>query len=202
MARTRVGLRDQGQEVGPDPVGDVELPTVDDPAVAVAHRPGRDPGDVRPGVGLGDRDRADLLAGDRGPEVALAQVVAAELAECRGAHVRLHGDRHRQPAAAAPGQLLDEDEAGGEVAARAAPALGEVEAEEAELAAAAEDVVREETGVLPLVDVRSKLLVDEATDGVAQLVVLLGVDRVAAQGPHSGVSRPRPGRRTPVDCVL
>jgi len=44
------------------------LRAVDDPAVAVADAPGADPGDVGAGVGLGDRDRPDLLAGDRGAE--------------------------------------------------------------------------------------------------------------------------------------
>ena len=72
---------------------------------------------------------------------------------------------------------------GGQVAAGAAPALGVVEPEEPELAAAAEDVVGEEAGVLPLVDVGPQLLVDVPADRVAQLVVLLGVDRVAAHGP-------------------
>ena len=39
-----------------------------------------------------------------------------------------------------------------------------LQAEEAELAAAAEDVVGEVTGVLPLDDVRAELVVDEPPD--------------------------------------
>ena len=131
-----------------------------------------------------------------GPQVPLAQVVAAELAERRRAHVGLDRDRHREPAAAAPGQLLDEHQPGGQVAAGAAPALGVVEAEEPELAAAPEHVVGEVTGVLPLVDVGPQLLVDVPADRLAQLVVLLGEDRVGGSRrpfwPCLGLFRPMP----------
>src|SRR4029079_4326754 len=108
------------------------------PAVAVAHCPGADAGDVRSRVGLSDRDRTDLLARARGPEIALAEVVAAELAEGRGAHVGLDRDGHRDPSATAARQLLDEDQARGQVPARPAPALREVQPEEPELPAAPE----------------------------------------------------------------
>ena len=103
-------------------------------------------------------------------------------------------------AAAAAGELLDEDETGGQVAAGPAPALGVVEAEEPELAAAPEDVVGEEPGVLPLVDVGPQLLVDVAADRLAQLVVLGGEDRVGGHGAHSGPVRACPSASCPVDC--
>ena len=90
-----------------------------------------------------------------GPEVALPELVGAELGERGGAHVGLHADGHRDRPAAAVPELLHEDETAGEVAAGAAPALVVVEAEEPELAAAAEHVVGEVAGVLPLVDERA-----------------------------------------------
>ena len=87
----------------------------------------------------------------------------------------------------------------GEVAAGPAPALGVVQPEEPELAAAAEHVVGEVSGFLPLVDVGPQLLVDEAAHRLAQLVVLGGEDRVGGHGAHSGLSaRGRPPA-SPVD---
>ena len=147
-----------------------------------------DRGDVGAGVGLGDRDRADLLAGDRGREPPVALVVGAEVRERGRGHVGLHRDRHRDRARAAAGQLLDEHEAGREVAVAAAEARGVVEAEEAELAAAAEQRVGEAAGPLPLVDVGAHLGVDEAAHRRPQLLVLGGEDGVA--GAHRGA----PGR--------
>ncbi len=186
MPGARLGLHDAGEEVGAQPVGDEELPPVDHPAVTVAHGSGRDVGDVRARVGLGDRDRPDLVAGDRRAEPLLAQLVTAELAEGRCAHVGLHRDRHRQPAAPTPGELLDEDQAGREIAAGPAPLLRVVQAEEPELTTAAEHVVGEVAGLLPLVDVGAELLVHVAPNGFAQLVVLRGEDRVGGHSRHSG----------------
>ena len=193
VARVGIGLGDEREEVRTRAVGDEHLAAVDAPDVAVARRAGADRGDVRAGVGFGDRDRADLRARDRGPQPALALVVGAELGERGRGHVRLHRDGHRDRARAAAGQLLDEDEPGGEVAAAAAPAGREVQAEEAELAAAAEDVVGKVPGVFPLDDVRSHLGVDEPPDRCPQLLVLGREDRMAhhrRQRCHTGAATP------------
>ena len=163
-------------------VGDEHLAAVDAPHVAVADGPGADRGDVGAGVGLGDRDRADLLARDRRHQPPFALVVGAEVGEGRRGHVGLHRDRHRDRARAAPGELLDEHEAGGQVAVAPAEARRVVEAEEAELSATAEQRVGEVAGPLPLVDVRAHLGVDEAAHRGPQLLVLGGEDRVA--GAH------------------
>ena len=148
------------------------------PHVAVAHRSRGDRGDVGAGVGFGDRDRRDLLAGDRGPQVALLLIVGAELGERRRGHVGLHRQRHRDRAAPRLGELLDEHDLGGEIATRAAPLDGVVQAEEAELAGASEHVVGEPARVFPFLDVRSQLGVDEATHRAPQLLVLGGEDRM------------------------
>ena len=160
-------------------VGDEHLAAVDAPHVAVAHRVRADRGDVRAGVGLGDRDRTDLRARDRGSQPTLALVVGTELGERGGGHVRLHRDGHRDRARTTTRELLDEHEPGREVAAAAAPTGREVQTEEAELAAAPEDLVGEVPGVFPLDDVRAHLGVDEPPDGCPQLVVLGREDRVA-----------------------
>ena len=60
------------------------------------------------------------------------------------------------------------------VAAGAAVLLGVVRAEDPELARALEDLVREDLGLLPLVGVRSELLLGELADGLAKLLVLFG----------------------------
>src|SRR5699024_357055 len=62
--------------VGAHPGGDVGLGAVDDVVVAVAYRAGAQVAHVRAAVGFGDRQRADLLAGERGcdPAVDLVRV--------------------------------------------------------------------------------------------------------------------------------
>ncbi len=95
------------------------------------------------------------------------------------------------------GELLDEHDFGRQVAAAPAPLHGVVEAEEAELAGPAEDVVREVAGLLPVVDVRRELGRDEPADGRPELVVLGGEDRVPGQrrvhGDHGATDRQREG---------
>jgi hypothetical protein len=58
------------------------------------------------------------------------------------------------------------------VAALAAQLLRVLEAEEAELPAAGVELAGELARVLPFVDVRRDLALDEAGDGLAQLLVL------------------------------
>jgi hypothetical protein len=145
--------------------------------LTISHRAGRDVGDVRAGVGLGDRDRADLLARDRGAQVTLTLLVGAELRQRRRRHVGLHRDRHRNRARPTVRELLDEDDLRGEIPAGAAPALGVVQPEEAELAATPEHPIGEVARLFPLVDRRRQLLVDEPSHGGAQLLVLGREDR-------------------------
>jgi hypothetical protein len=84
--------------------------------------------------------------------------------------------------AARAGQLLDPDRVVQVVAALAAVALGELQPEEAQLGAARVQLARELARRLPLVDVRSDLLGDEAGDGLAQLLVLLAERREGRAG--------------------
>src|SRR5919202_2546925 len=87
---------------------------------------------------------------------------------------------------ASPPDLVAEHEAREVVAALAAVLLGVGETEEAELAHPREDPVRER-GLLPLVRVRRELLAREVADRLAQLLVLLGEDEVAALGAEVGL---------------
>ena len=90
-------------------------------------------------------------------------------------------------AAAASGarELLDPDRVVDVVAALTAVLGLVLEAEEAELAAAVVELARELARLLPLVDVRSDLLGDEAAHGLAQLLVLLAEGR--QRGALAGV---------------
>ena len=168
------------------------------------HRARLDPGHVGAGVGLGDAQAGDLLALDRRHEVVLLLLLGAEQVDRRGRHVRVDRDAHAEPAAVGVRHLLGEHERAVVVAALAAVLLGVGEAEEAQLAHALEDPVRER-GLLPLLRVRAQLLDDEVVDRLAQLVVLVGEDEVLARagvvglqdigGGHGGTVPRRAGTR-------
>ena len=82
-------------------------------------------------------------------------------------------------------ELLDAGGVVDVVAALAAVLARELEPEEAELAAAVEQLARELALLLPLVDVRGDLLGDELVDRLAQVLVLLGEGR--ERRPLAGV---------------
>ena len=145
-----------------------------------------DPGHVGAGVGLGDAQAGDLLALDRRHQVVLLLLLGAEQVDRRGRHVRVDRDAHAEAAAVGVRHLLGEHERAVVVAALAAVLLGVGEAEEAELAHALEDPVRER-GLLPLLRVRAQLLDDEVVDRLAELVVLVGEDEVLARAGVVGL---------------
>ena len=167
-----------GEEVGAHPVGDEGLRSVDHVSPRHLAREGADAGDVGAGAGLGDPERADLLAADAGHDPALPLFLRAEVEHRRhrdlGVSVEARGDAAR---AAGAGQLLDPHRVVDVVPALAAVSLRELEAEKAELAAAREELARELPRLLPLVHVRSDLLGDEASHALTKLLVLLGEGR-------------------------
>ncbi len=173
-----VVLHGADEEVGADAVGDEGLGAVDDVAAVDPLGEGRDAGDVGAGAGLGDAQGADLLAGDPRHQPALLLLLGAEVEDRRhrdrGVGVEAGGDPAR---AARVRQLLDPDRVVQVRAALAAVLLGELQAEEAELGAALVEVAGEFPCLLPLVDVGSDLLGDEAVDRLAQLLVLLAERR-------------------------
>src|SRR3954470_23908967 len=71
------GADDRGDEVGSRAGGDEGLGTVDDVVIAVPYGAGLDAGDVAAGARLGDRERADLLAGEGGLRVTVDQIRVA-----------------------------------------------------------------------------------------------------------------------------
>jgi hypothetical protein len=155
------------EEVGADAVGDEGLRAVDDVAAVDPFREGGDAGDVGAGARLGDAERTDLLAGDPRDQPALLLLFGAEVEDrrqCnRGVGVEAGCDAARS---AGSRQLLDPDRVVQVGAALPAVLLGELQPEEAQLRAACVQLARELTGRLPLVDVGSDLLGDEAADGL------------------------------------
>ena len=147
---------------------------------------GLDAGDVGAGVGLGDAEAEDLLAGDRRHDPLLLLLLGAEGEDRRHRHVGVDRDAHGQAAGVRVDDLLGQHERRVVVAALAAVLLGLVEAEEAELAHAREDPVGEGR-LLPLLGVRRELLDREAADRLAQLLVLVGEDEVLAPGGEVGL---------------
>ncbi len=123
VARIRVGLRHEHDVVGAVAVRDEGLRPVDHPLVAVAHRARLDAGDVGARVRLRDAEAGDLLALDRGHEVALLLLLGAEQEHRRGGHVRVHRHAHRDPARVAPRHLLGQHDVAVIVAALSAVLL-------------------------------------------------------------------------------
>ena len=199
VAGVGVRLRHEDDGVGADAVGDVGLGAVDHPVAAVAHRARLDGGDVGAGVGLGDAEAEDLLAGDRGDRPLLLLLLGAEGEDRRHGHVDLDADAHREAAVGAVVELLAEDQLAQEVAALPAVLLGLVEAEEAALAEAREHRVRE-ARLLPLVDVRRELGGHEAPDRRPQVLVLIREEVVAAAGRVVGLQH-RGGRHAGALCA-
>ena len=168
----RPGARDQQDEVAAHPVGDVELAAVDPPVAVdpLGSRP--DVGDVAPRVGLGDAERRDLLATDGGHEVALLLLLGPPLEDGRRGHLGVHADRHADAAGAAARHLLGEDDRAEVVAALTSVLLRVAQPEQAELAHAREDAVREALGRLPFIRVGAQLPGDEVAHRLAERVVL------------------------------
>src|SRR6478672_7431648 len=128
-----------------------------------------DAGHVGARVGLGDAERADLLALDRRHEPALLLVLGPELPDRRCGDVHVTADRSTHAARAAARQLLCPDRVVQVAAALAAVALLVLQPEEAQLAAAQEDLVWHPLRVLPLHGIGTQLGLDEAPQRLPQL---------------------------------
>ena len=157
-------------------VGDERLRAVDHPAAVDALGARAQRGHVGAGVGLGDAQRADRLAGDRRHQVALLLLVGAELPD------RRRGDAgvRAEPAASPPEpQRASSSAEHGvvQVVAALAAELGRVLQPEAARASASsrEHLVGEPARLLPLPSHAARSsAADEAADRRAQVLVLGG----------------------------
>ena len=146
-----------GHEVGADAAGDEGLGAVDDVVVALAHGGGPDAGDVGAAARLGDRERADGLAGQGRADEPVDEVGVAGGGDVGQRDAAGEQPGH-QPAGGAllEHRLLQVDgvEQG---AAATADLLGEGDAEQPLLAGGQVQLARDRAGVLPLLEVRRDL---------------------------------------------
>ncbi len=128
---------------------------------------------VRARAGLGERERRQLVAlGQRRHEALglLARAVGRDR-QRPGARVDGEGDPE---AGVAARDLLDDEDVGEEVRARAAELLGHADAHEPELAELVGDLAREAPLAVPVGGARCDDLVGEAPCEVADLPLLVG----------------------------
>jgi hypothetical protein len=165
------------EEVRAHAVGDEGFGAVHHVAAVDALGEGLDAGHVGAGVRLGDSESGDLLALDRRDEIALLLVLRAELPHGRRRDPDVGADPGRHAAGAAARQLFRENRVVHVVTTLAAVLLGVLEPEEPELGHAREDLVGKPASVLPLHRVRGELVLHEAPDRLAELLVLVGEGR-------------------------
>ncbi len=112
--------------------GDVDLPAVQHPGVAVTRGHGRQLVRVRPRIGLGNAEGHDRRSAGDLRQPVLLLLVGAEPGDDRPADSRR--DHHHQQAAAGRGELLENDGQLIQAGSAAAVLLGQVDPDEPELA--------------------------------------------------------------------
>src|SRR5918999_840246 len=173
-------------EVGPHAVRDERLRPVHH--VAAVHAPGEgaDAGHVRPGARLSDPERGDPLAPDRGRQEALLLVVGPELGDRRRGDAHVGPDPCRHAAGPAARQLLAEHRVVEVVAATAAVLARVLQAEQAELPHALEDLVGEPAGALPIARMGAELARNELANLSAQRLVAFAEGRCGGPAARRG----------------
>src|SRR5262249_47511274 len=190
------GARIEHHGVGVRPVGDPHLGAVDDETVALLLGAGADRGGVGAGIGLGDRERADVLAGNELRQVALlllgvavqAQLVDAQVGvgaigepdRARGARDFLHGDAMFEIAEPEP-----------------TPGLADRDAVNAELAEFGPEVAWEGVAAVDLLGARRNMRGCEAAHTLAQHVRRLTepeIEPTETACQHGSILDSGPGR--------
>ncbi len=128
-----IGHGEDHEGLGHSAVGDEALGAVEDVVVALQHGGGLLAGGVGTGVGLGQAEGADLLAGQQVRQVLHLLLLGAVLKDGGAAQRGVGGDDNGGGAAHL-GQLLHAHGVGQHIAAGAAVLLGEVDAHHAQLA--------------------------------------------------------------------
>ena len=167
------GVGQHAHPVGLRAVGRPHLAAVDHPVAADPAGIGLDRGDVGAGAGLRHAEAGDIVAADRRREELLAQLVAAVAGERRRRHRDLHAGRHRDRAAIHQAERFRADHGVGEIEPRAAELDRLVDAQQAGIAHLLEQLMGGKGAfLLPLVDMRIDLAVDQRLPGLAQRLVL------------------------------
>ena len=192
MARIRIGLREDGVEVGDAGVGDEALAAVEDVLVAVADRGRPHRGRVGAGAGLRERVGGQPLAAREPRQVRLLLRLRAGELEPERAELL---DREQEAARRADlRDLLDRDEREQRARARAAVLLVEEETEDLVLAEELDDVPGELVRLVDLGRARGDALARERADELANLALLVGEDVPGHGGDRTGCGRGRRSR--------
>ena len=156
----RVGPREEDERAGTRAVRDPLLRAVQHPAVAVRSGRGPERSRVGAGAGLGQRERAEALAASERWHEARPLLVGAEGEDRQRRRARVHGDGDADARVRAR-ELLEDEDVGDEVRARAAVLLRDAHAHEAELRELREQLVGEAMLAIPLGRVRGDLAFGE-----------------------------------------
>jgi hypothetical protein len=202
----RIGGDDGDDEVGEDAVADEGLGSVDDVLVALAPSSGADAGDVRPAAGLGHGERADLLAGQRGPHEAVDEIGRAVGTDVRQGDPTGEECGHQATGGARLEERLLHRDRVEQVTTLPADLLGERDAEQSLLRRGEVQLARDRAGVLPVLQVGRDLAADELAGGVPQrFAVVTAGDRLTGsrRAGRDLVPRSRgllnlPSRRAPL----
>ena len=171
-ARSRAaGAHRHRIEIGAHARGDEHFRAVHDVLVAVEARRGLDCRHVRAAGGLGDRQSADLVAGEYRWQHARLQLGTAKPGNRRRADA-VRKQAGEQAAATGLRDLLGEDHVEKRVGLDTAELLGKPEAEQADGGCLLVQLARKGLGLVPLVDMRRNLFTHEAPHRVAKRLVL------------------------------
>src|SRR5699024_1213219 len=174
--RLEIGASDDDDEVAVDAVGDEGLRPVDDPVVAVANGFRRDVLQIRAGIRLGHGDRADHVTRGQPGQILLLLSLSAEFDEVAWHDAVGHAPAAGGRADPAAGDLLRTDHLEPEVRDSApAELLGDGYADDSRLGGAAPHLPIDEVVLLPLLEVRHDLSVEEGRDRASERLVVVVV---------------------------
>ena len=156
----RIRPREEEERARVPPVRDPLLRAGDAPAVAFRVGARAQRARVRSGLGLGERERAEMLAARERRHEARPLLVGAEREERQRHRTRVHGDRHADAGVRAR-ELLEHEDVREEVRARTPVLLGDARSHQAELGELREELAREAVVAIPLGGVRLDLLAGE-----------------------------------------
>ncbi len=187
--RSRTGSDHDAVQIAHVTVADEDLAAVQDVVVAVPHRAGAHAEHVTAGLGLGDRDGRQALAGGDDRQPGLALLVAAEVDDLRRAQLR--GLHHGAHGAAHPRELLDDDGLGQVAGSHAAVLLADCRAQPALLGDAPGQFVVDRPGRLHLGYPWPNLTLCEVADRLPELMM----QAAAEVAVHPSPSREAPDRQ-------
>ncbi len=187
----RVGLDGHHHQIGVDPVGDERLGTVEDELVAVPPSRGGDRGEVRTGGRLGHGDGEHEVAPGHAGEPPAGLLLGGVVQQVGQGDVIVEGEPEGGRVHPHPVEFLGEHQVEAEVVVPPTAVLGgDGHGQEAVAARVGEHRSVDDPGPVPLVRVREHLLLHEAPEAGAELLVLV-LEQTSSHGtPRLGAVDP------------